>query len=62
MPESEFHARTTNKNENVIIQFQKHANHEIHKIPRQNNENYENLIIPCNKKKTNEIPRIPIQN
>ena len=29
-----------------IIQLQNNKKNEIHRIPRQNNENYENLNIP----------------
>ena len=50
------------KNGNVIIQRQKYENHEIHKIQRQNHNNYENLFIPYKKHENHEIPIIHIQN
>ena len=52
-------------NKNIIllnITLQNYENHEIHRIPCQNHENYKNIIISRQKHENNEIHRISFQN
>ena len=44
------------------ITLQNYENHEIHKIPCQNNVNHENIIVPLQKHENNENHRISFQN
>ena len=49
------------KHENLNIPQHNHENHEIHTIPRQNQNKFENSIISQQNQENHEILKIPLR-